>query len=122
MTDEEISDLTVLVESNVISNEDKNLRSKVASINRSLTNLLEKKARIDFEIKRQKKSLTRKREELKRVSKRNKVKVSLALESGRIYSNNPTEDGTEFLRKLDQHLFQESKLLLEENIIPKKEK
>ena len=59
----------VLNEAGLITDSEKNLRSKIDSIIRSIENLSEKKARIDFEIKKQKKSLIRKRIELKRVVK-----------------------------------------------------
>lgn len=54
MTENEVILLTQLEEAQVISTSEKNLRSKIDSIVRSLENLSEKRARIDFEIKRQK--------------------------------------------------------------------
>lgn len=106
------SDLDVLVETGTITTEDKNLRSKIESLNRSLKSLESKKERLDYEIKKQRKSLIRKREELKRVSKRNLKKTALALESGILTSDSET-DGTEALRRYDARLLRESSLLLD---------
>lgn len=113
MTNDEEKLLSVLESTQTISTSEKNLRSKIDSIVRSLENLSEKKARIDFEIKRQKKSLTRKREELKRVSKSNQAKVTLTLESKGI---NPDiiSEGVLELNRLDSKLLQESNLVIEQ--------
>lgn len=62
-------------------NPTQNLKSKMDSLLRSLEQLSAKKMRIEFEIKRQKKALANKREELRRVSKSSTAKVKLALES-----------------------------------------
>lgn len=114
ITKDDDLDLTFLEENSIITTEDKNLRSKIDSLTRSLENLSQKKMRLEFEIKRQKKSLIRKREELKRVSKRNTVKLKLALEAGNLVSY-PTEEQITWLRKFDSNLLQESNLVLEKN-------
>lgn len=107
-------DLQFLCESGVITTEEKNLRSKVESISRSLKQLSEKRLRLDFEIKRQRKSLARKREELKRVSKRTSAKLSLALETGELNSRFSPEEDVKELRRYDDNLLRESSLLLED--------
>lgn len=75
------SDLDFLALEGVISTSDKNLRSKIGSLLRSIENLEAKRERLTYEINKQKKSLTRKRQELKRVSRSNQKNSSLALES-----------------------------------------
>lgn len=108
MTENEKIFLTQLEETKVITTADKNLRSKIDSITRSLENLSEKKARIEFEIKRQKKSLTRKRAELKRVSRSNQAKLTLSLESGIVSTDSLPEQETRNLQVLDSRLLRES--------------
>lgn len=102
------SDFDYLVEAKVITTEDLNLRSKIESITRSLEALASKRARIDYEIKKQKISLTRKREELKRVTKRNHVKLSVSLESGSLIHELSPEDCLLELQRYDAKLLQES--------------
>lgn len=114
MTPEDYNfDLTILEEAGIISSSEKNLRSKIESINRNLEQLQSKALRIDFEIRRQKKSLVRKREELKKVSKRNRTRLSKALESENqdleIFDINDSK-----LRSYDSRLLQESNQLLED--------
>lgn len=111
MTPEEEHMLKVLEENSVIATSEKNLRSKIDSICRSLENLSAKKARLEFEIRRQKKTLTRKREELKRVSKSNQAKVTLTLESQEANEDQKAEILRRVLR-LDSRLLQESDRLL----------
>lgn len=106
--------LTVLEQTKVITTADKNLRSKINSILRSLENLSQKKARIEFEIKRQKKSLLRKREELKKVSTSNQKKISISLESGNLIHPDLEEQDLQSLRRLDLILLQESNRLLDD--------
>lgn len=108
------SDFDILVEAKVISTEDLNLRSKIESITRSLEALASKKARIDYEIKKQKISLTRKREELKRVTKRNQVKLSVSLESGSLIHELPTRECLLELQRYDAKLLQESDQVLDD--------
>lgn len=102
-----------LEENQIISSSEKNLRSKIESILRSLENLSQKKLRIEFEIKRQKKSLIRKREELKRVSKSTSKRLSLTIEA---QNQNPEvlQEKLRELRVLDNKLLQESSRLLED--------
>lgn len=114
ITEDQEKTLIYLEKNSIITTEDKNLRSKIDSLTRSLENLSQKKARLEFEIKRQKVSLTRKREELKRVSKRNSAKLQLSLESG-ILSEVPAEKAIPWLPKLDSKLLQESSLVLEKD-------
>lgn len=114
MTESEITLLTQLEESQVISTSEKNLRSKIDSIVRSIENLSEKRARIDFEIKRQKKSLTRKRQELKKVSSSTQVKAKLTLEQTKDFPGFRLQDKRPALRVLDSRLLQESSRVLDD--------
>lgn len=107
ITEENFKDLTFLEDAGVITTADKNLRSKIESIDRNLEQLLQKKLRIEFEIKRQKKSLVRKREELKKVTSRNNAKLKLTLESGNLVPD-PCEEHYTWLRQFDSKLLQES--------------
>lgn len=106
-------DLDFLREAKVITTADKNLRCKIDSILRSLENLSAKKLRIEYEIKKQKKSLLRKRQELKKVSKSNQKKLTIALESGNLIES-PSEEELSFLRRLDSILLEESSQQLED--------
>lgn len=108
MTENDLLFIDRLAETKVITTADRNLRSKIDSITRSLENLTEKKARIEFEIKRQKKSLTRKREELKRVSHSNQAKLSVRLESGTLQTDLSPEQEVLYLEKLDARLLHKS--------------
>lgn len=101
------------LESNLISNEQANLRSKISSISRSIEQLSQKKLRIEFEIKRQKKSLARKREELKKSSLA--VSGKLALESYNPFLFSFSEEQLNTLRKMDSKLLSESADVLEKN-------
>lgn len=87
-----------------------NLESKIECLIRSLENLSAKKARIELQIKMQKRSLARKREELKRVSKSVSGKARISFES-KINSDfaESLED-----RKRTQLLLSESARILEE--------
>lgn len=113
LTEEQNFDLYLLLESGTITSSERNLRSKIDSIIRALENLSEKKMRIEFEIKRQTQSLTRKREELKRVSKRNQVKTRVVLESS-FETNQPIDREVLELQKIDSILLQESYRVLEQ--------
>jgi hypothetical protein len=97
-----------------ISDSSKNLRSKIDSIVRSIENLSQKKLRIEFEMRKQQQSLTRKRQELKKRSRSNRIKVRAALES----SNTDLEQDSakkeiEELLRLDSILLQESDRVLD---------
>lgn len=100
-----------LLESSVPQNSKQNLESKIESLIRSIENLSEKKVRIEFELKRQKRSLARKREELKRVSHSIRTKVGIRLESA---STPTTEQISVDDQKRIQLLLQESARILEE--------
>lgn len=113
MTESDLNLLNLMEESGVISTSEKNLRSKIDSITRSLENLSEKKARIDFEIKRQKRSLTRKRAELKKSQRSTQAKFSLSLESGRIYPGPISQIDPRDIQVLDSKLLQESNQVLD---------
>lgn len=89
-----------------------NLESKIESLIRSIQNLSEKKLRIDFELKRQKRSLARKREELKRVSKSSHAKTQISLESSVESQIEETSSVVDYKRT--QSLLQESARILEE--------
>jgi hypothetical protein len=104
--------LDSLSESKLIKDPDKNLRSKIDSIVRSLENLSEKKLRIEFEIKKQQKSLIRKRQELKLRSKSNRAKLKVSLESQQISEDNCPQEIKDLLR-LDSILLQESDRVLD---------
>lgn len=106
--------LQSLKEAKVIQDSDMNLRTKIDSILRSIENLSSKKARIEFEIKRQKKSLYRKREELKKVSKSNRTKINLSLESGNLIHPDLEEKDLLQLQRLDSILLAESSRVLED--------
>lgn len=101
-----------LTENSKVQNPKQNLESKIESLIRSIENLTEKKIRIEFELKRQKKSLARKREELKRVSKSSQAKVNLSLES-QTETNSSDEKSTEEFKRT-QYLLQESAKILED--------
>lgn len=111
LTKEEKDDLQILVENGVITKEDKNLRSKIESLNRNLENLISKRQRLDFEIKKQQKSLTRKRVELKRVSKRNQGKFSVVIENSNLDETARNADLLNF-KRIDSKLLQESNSLI----------
>lgn len=106
--------LSVLAENKVITDSNKNLRSKIDSILRAIENLSQKKLRIEFEIKKQRKSLIRKRQELKRVSKTNHIKFKAALEAGNLVSDDIEKDRV-WLRRLDSILLQESERALDQD-------
>jgi hypothetical protein len=105
-------DLQVLVENKVISTSEQNLRSKMDSLIRSIKNLEEKRSRIDYELKKQKSSLARKRMELKKDSKHSKARLSTALEEGVISRKiSPQQiDGA----NVDDYLLRESALILDD--------
>lgn len=114
LTDDQKTELLYLESQGQISTADKNLRSKIDSILRSLENLSNKKLRLEFEIKKQKKSLYRKRQELKRVTRSNQKKVSLTLESGDLPDDLFDETDLRDLRRLDSILLEESSRQLDD--------
>lgn len=102
----------ILSESTAPRTSKQNLESKIESLIRSIRNLSEKQMRLEFELKRQKKSLARKREELKRVSKTTQIKGNLSLEGSVLESQNQ-ETRTDDIKRT-QSLLQESARILEE--------
>lgn len=114
MTHEDVTKtLTVLENSGMINTPEKNLRSKIDSIVRSLENLSQKKLRIEFEIKRQKRSLARKREELKKTQKSTQAKAKIALESQSMISQFALGQKDLELQRLDSNLLQRSDQVLD---------
>lgn len=103
----------ILTEITKPQNSKQNLESKIESLIRSIENLSEKKGRIEFELKRQKKSLARKREELKRVSKSSQAKVTLSVEQSDSNTSIGKQISPDELRRT-QTLLQESARILEE--------
>lgn len=104
--------LLAVIEEQAITKPDQNLRNKIQSIIRSLQALENKKLRIEFEIRQQKKSLTRKREEFKRISKRNQVNLKLALENQNL-PEDQIQQNLELLKINDQKLLLESYQVLD---------
>lgn len=110
-TKEEEEVKTEASQSQVPKNPKQNLESKIESLINSIKNLSEKKLRIEFELKRQKKALARKREALKRETKSSQVKAKISLES----EQSPTpEEKLIDDQKRTQRLLQESARILEE--------
>jgi flagellar motility protein MotE (MotC chaperone) len=103
--------LDYLVEAGVITTPERNLRSKIDSILRSIENLTEKQKRITFEIKKQKTSLLKKRQELQRSTKSRSTKVKKFLESSDDSSSTVLQDYQE-LQRLDSKALQESDQVL----------
>lgn len=102
--------LSRLNEVSVITEPEKNLRSKMDSLLRSIENLTAKKLRLDYELKRQKRSLARKRLELKKVTKLT-VRIETAQEIGSL--NEQTVTAKDALTTIDNYLFQESARILD---------
>lgn len=113
LTEEEKLFLSRLQESEVITAPDKNLRSKIDSILRSIENLSEKKIRIEYEIRKQKKSLVRKRQELKKVTGPNQKKLTVTLESDTQAEAHQKEQLNALFRRIDSKLLQESSQVLD---------
>lgn len=108
---EPIVSLKALEEAGRIQNSETNLRSKCDSILRALTSMLAKKERLDYEIRKQKASLTRKRQELLRVSRGFKSRKKTLREStGTIDQIGNLED---WLIRYDSQLLQESARILD---------
>lgn len=114
MIKEEVYLLEEAQKQKIITTSEMNLRSKIDSITRSLENLLAKEARIQFEIKRQRKSLMRKREELKKVTKRVSPKKSLNEFS--IDFGDWTQENNFQLSRIDKILLQESNSVIEKTL------
>lgn len=102
-----------LKETTVISTPERNLRSKIDSLLRSLENLTSKKLRIEYEIKKQKRSLERKRSELKKSNKTVTRRYRLSLENQTLQEASSSQEIKEFLRE-DQLLLQKSSQMLDD--------
>lgn len=105
----------VLVEAGLISTPEKNLRSKLDSILRSIENLTQKRLRIEFEIKKQKASLLKKRQELRRSTKSHSAKVKIALESSDPIRQIKIEEAFKELQRLDSIALQKSDQVLNQD-------
>lgn len=91
----------------VISTPEKNLRTKLESILRSLQSLQSKKQRIEFEIKKQQQSLVRKRQELRRSSSTRSKRLR-AVSEAQTQNSEFFEQMSKALQVLDSRLLQES--------------
>lgn len=106
-----LQSLIALNEAKIVNKPQQNLRSKIGSLIRSIENLEAKRARIDYELKKQKRSLARKRMELKKDSKHLAVKVESATGSGML--NEHVQQEIRNLRNQDNFLLQKSAEILE---------
>lgn len=106
--------LHFLEKTQVISSPEKNLRTKIESLLRNLEQLESKKSRIDYEIRKQKKALIRKREELKKASKSLKTRSSLVQESLELDEQFDELEAVYDIQRLDNILLQESNQKLED--------
>ena len=104
-------DSELLEEATLISTPAKNLSNKLDSILRSLENLAQKKARIEYEIKKQKSSLFRKREELKKVQKSYRKKARLSLESSDPIVAQSVQELQRFSKRCSQLLTESQRVL-----------
>lgn len=90
----------------------KNLISKIDSILRNLENLSQKKLRIEFEIKKQKSSLQRKRDELKKAQKSLRVRTRISLESADSISEFSSEQELDdYLKRCSRYLSETQRVL-----------
>lgn len=112
-------DLSSLLSEGVITDPEKNQRSKIASLVSQINLLTQKKQRLEFEIKKQKEVLARKRTSLKgrRKTSPNKksstaVKASLSLEDFDLF-NDLQEEELKKLKRIDDTLLSESSRILE---------
>lgn len=103
--------LSQLLESGLITGPESNLRSKMGSLLRSIENLTQKKLRIEYQIKVQKRSLARKREELKKASKHFKVTLESASSPEALYLK--ANSSSDLKLELDEYLLQESFRILD---------
>lgn len=88
-----------------------NLKSKIESLTSTLELLAKKKARLDFEIRKQAKALYGKRQELKKLTKSSTVKASLVVENQEVLSSNEQKPDDE---RRTQNLLQESDRVLKD--------
>jgi chromosome segregation ATPase len=99
--------------SGIIQTPVKNLSSKVDSILRSIQNLTEKKVRIEYEIRKQKASLSRKRSELKKAQKSTSQRIRISLESSDPTQQSKTVELQSFQKQVSK-LLEESARVLDE--------
>ena len=99
--------------SSIIQTPAKNLSSKIDSILRSIENLTSKKIRLEYEIKKQKTSLLRKRSELKKVQKSTSRRIGISLESSDPNQTINEEELKAFQREVSR-LLEESARVLDE--------
>lgn len=107
-----LTDLQLLQENRVINGPEANLRSKVDSLIRAVKNLEEKKSRIDYELRKQKKALTRKRLELKNNSRGVKARVATVSETADLFDTRSL--WAPDLSKVDNYLLRESARILDD--------
>lgn len=104
-------DYALLEASGFIKDPEANLRSKVNSLTEQISLLEAKKARLDYEIRKQKKSLVRKREELRRSSTSIRKRTSPLSEAGDEFLLSGSKVKSD-LQRLDSQLLQESDRVL----------
>lgn len=115
LTDLENTEIVTQESTSPINTPRKNLLSKMDSILRNLENLSQKKLRIEFEIKKQKSSLQRKRLELKKAQKSLRVKTRISLESANSISEFQSEQELEeFLKRCSKYLTESQRVLDED--------
>jgi polyhydroxyalkanoate synthesis regulator phasin len=107
------SEERIVESSGIIQTPVKNLSSKIDSILRSIQNLTEKKVRIEYEIRKQKASLTRKRSELKKAQKSTSRRIKISLESSDPTQQSKTEELQNFQKQVSK-LLEESARVLDE--------
>jgi len=115
LTDPQRSPSEVLEEAGLISTPERNLRSKLDSILRSIENLTQKKLRIEFEIKKQKASLLKKRQELTRSNKSRSAKLKIALESANPARQPDLNQRIKELQRLDSIALQKADQVLNQD-------
>jgi hypothetical protein len=115
LTDLENTEIVTQESTSPINTPRKNLLSKMDSILRNLENLSQKKLRIEFEIKKQKSSLQRKRLELKKAQRSLRVKTRISLESANSISEFHSEQELEeFLKRCSKYLTESQRVLDED--------
>lgn len=106
--------LLTLESGKLINTPEKNLRLKVESLVRNLEQLESKKSRLDYEIRKQRKSLVRKREELKRASKQMRTRDSAVFERHSVLDEVLIDQAFEEIKRWDSLLLQKSDQLLDQ--------
>lgn len=102
-----------LVEAKVINSSQQNLRSKMDSLLRSIKSLQEKRSRLDYEIRKQKSALLKKRLELRRETR------SIRSKAPTVHGSTVNESLTLLLEapelaKIDNYLLRESARLVDD--------